>query len=277
VNLQETKAGNIETGITPGGVTGGGSGGAGEKPRFNTPEFHEAAIISPEQAARDLGLDPNAVYEHASGIKQSGRELALRTAEWGTEILKDWTGPGIDAEGKTAPIREEEQRIAGEKAKTGALVSDGGSGGGKDDDSTTQDGGGSWWGTEVALGTPSVYGEGEAPDARTSDEPVYSFQAGATFRRGGLISAEVHPPEEIIPQAIAQKGPGPISRAIEMLQLRGIRSAEKSPITNNRIYIQGAQIRIDKVASDIDINRLLNLVDKQTRESVKNALAQRRT
>ena len=252
VNLGTTSNDNIVSGITPirGGTPAIGAGKGFEAARSLIAEGKT------REAALALGLNPDAIYTSANMPKgESGAALAIRVSEWGPEILEKFSGPGIGVIG----------------------TSEGRSSGGKDDDSTTEDGGGSWWDTEVDLGTPSVYGEGEAPDARTSDEPVYSFQAGATFRRGGLISAKVHPPEEIIPQAIAQKGPGPISKAIEMLQLRGIRSVDRPEINNNHIFIRGAQIRIDKVASDIDINRLLNLVDKQTRESVKNALAQRRT
>jgi len=201
------------------------------------------------EAALALGLDPDAIYASANMPKgESGAALAVRVADWGPEVLEKFSGPGLGAKGPS------------ETKGIESGSSEGGTGGGM---------------------VPEGYTESEWQEFSDKLDAAgwssISAQEGAKFNRGGLLKAIVHAPEEIIPQAIAQKGPGPISRAIEMLQLRGIRSAERSETNNNHVYIQGAQIRIDKVASDIDINRLLNLVDKQTRESIKNALAQRRT
>jgi len=44
------------------------------------------------------------------------------------------------------------------------------------------------------------------------------FDVGSTFERGGMFAGIVHAPEEIIPQAVARRGPGPISSAINTLQ-----------------------------------------------------------
>lgn len=45
----------------------------------------------------------------------------------------------------------------------------------------------------------------------------------------------------------------------------------------NVFYLNLGGIRIDKVSSEMDLNRLLSLIDKQAQKSIKNALAQRRT
>ena len=45
-----------------------------------------------------------------------------------------------------------------------------------------------------------------------------TFDVGSTFEKGGLFAGFVHSSEEIIPQAIAKRGAGPISSAIDTLQ-----------------------------------------------------------
>ena len=47
------------------------------------------------------------------------------------------------------------------------------------------------------------------------------YAVGATFNKGGLFTGQVHEKEEIIPQAIAQKGTGPLSKVLGALQESG--------------------------------------------------------
>ena len=47
------------------------------------------------------------------------------------------------------------------------------------------------------------------------------YAVGATFKKGGLFAGLVHEKEEIIPQAIAQKGTGPLSKVLGALQESG--------------------------------------------------------
>ncbi|WP_348528919.1 hypothetical protein [Methanothrix sp.] len=46
----------------------------------------------------------------------------------------------------------------------------------------------------------------------------HQYAMGATFNKGGLFTGQVHEKEEIIPQAIAQKGTGPLSKVLGDIQ-----------------------------------------------------------
>lgn len=56
-------------------------------------------------------------------------------------------------------------------------------------------------------------------DQRENWTPQYAV--GATFKKDGLFTGQVHEKEEIIPQAIAQKGTGPLSKVLGDLQQSG--------------------------------------------------------
>ena len=56
-------------------------------------------------------------------------------------------------------------------------------------------------------------------DQRENWTPQYAV--GATFKKDGLFTGQVHEKEEIIPQAIAQKGTGPLSKVLGALQESG--------------------------------------------------------
>ena len=56
-------------------------------------------------------------------------------------------------------------------------------------------------------------------DQRENWTPQYAM--GATFDKGGLFAGQVHAKEEIIPQAIAQRGAGPLSKVLGELQSEG--------------------------------------------------------
>jgi len=128
------------------------------------------------------------------------------------------------------------------------------------------------WGFGVGqwVGNQFVGGEGHA--------------AGATFTRGGLFAGKVHSPEEIIPQAIASKGAGPISRALGVLDsvMSGQPSAIVGASSVGDIHIHNSNdFSGMKVSGNVDIQKLMAQIDKRidsrSVEAVKKAIGQRRT
>jgi hypothetical protein len=108
--------------------------------------------------------------------------------------------------------------------------------------------------------------------------------AGATFTRGGLFHGRVHSPEEIIPQAVASRGPGPISRALDVLD--SVMSGR--PIAagaGGEVHIHMAPHKYDfsgmEISSDMDVERLIKRIVKESTgasvEAVKNKVTNRRT
>jgi hypothetical protein len=71
-------------------------------------------------------------------------------------------------------------------------------------------------------------------DQRENWTPQYAV--GATFNQGGLFTGQVHEKEEIIPQAIAQKGTGPLSKILGDLQESGqdVRGEIASPVLDRK-------------------------------------------
>ncbi|MFA5407961.1 MAG: phage tail tape measure protein, partial [Bacilli bacterium] len=69
-----------------------------------------------------------------------------------------------------------------------------------------------------------------------SNQPQYAV--GATFKKGGLFAGLVHEKEEIIPQATAQRGAGPIARALDTLYgvTAGSRSSTSSQKTEVHVH-----------------------------------------
>ncbi|MFA5409919.1 MAG: phage tail tape measure protein, partial [Bacilli bacterium] len=65
-----------------------------------------------------------------------------------------------------------------------------------------------------------------------------SFDVGATFTKGGAFQGKVHEKEEIIPQATAQRGAGPIARALDTLYgvTAGSRSSTSSQKTEVHVH-----------------------------------------
>lgn len=66
--------------------------------------------------------------------------------------------------------------------------------------------------------SPKAWGTLDS-DQKEHWTPQYAI--GATFNKGGLFTGQVHEKEEIIPQAIAQKGTGPLSKVLGALQESG--------------------------------------------------------
>jgi hypothetical protein len=138
-------------------------------------------------------------------------------------------------------------------------------------------------GTSLAAGAPTSSPIGrnqpKAPDDIGDYAYTAGFATGATFTKGGLFRGKVHSPEEIIPQATAQRGPGAIARALNALEAKaiGVGSTNEIHVHNNNDYDFSGM----KVSSDIDIESLLRRVNKSveatTLETVKRALGQGRT
>jgi len=114
------------------------------------------------------------------------------------------------------------------------------------------------WGFGVGqwVGNQFVGGEGHA--------------AGATFTRGGLFAGKVHSPEEIIPQAIASKGAGPISRALGVLDsvMSGQPSSMGAGAGEVHIHMPTQDFSGMKISSDVDFKRLLMDANKKTFDDV---------
>jgi len=69
----------------------------------------------------------------------------------------------------------------------------------------------------------------------------HQYAMGATFNKGGLFTGQVHEKEEIIPQAIAQKGTGPLSKILGDLQQSGQGPSGRSM----NITVEGLKVEIN--------------------------------
>ena len=69
----------------------------------------------------------------------------------------------------------------------------------------------------------------------------HQYAMGATFNKGGLFAGLVHEKEEIIPQAIAQKGTGPLSKVLGDLQQGGQGPSGRSV----NITVEGLKVEIN--------------------------------
>jgi len=110
--------------------------GAGGAKASVSPETDKVAQVrklvnegKTDEAAKYLGLDPNANYTNENGLVESGREKAIRYSEWGEEALKGVTGPGISSstsETKAPPSSESKPQSSSpkksEKKGTGRIT-----------------------------------------------------------------------------------------------------------------------------------------------------------
>ena len=110
------------------------------------------------------------------------------------------------------------------------------------------------------------------------------YASGATFAKSGMFRGKVHSPEEIIPQAIASKGAGPISRALSVLDsvMSGQPSSVAGASSVGDIHIHNSNdFSSMKVSGNVDIQKLMAQIDKRidsrSVEAVKKAIGQRRT
>jgi hypothetical protein len=94
---------------------------------------------------------------------------------------------------------------------------------------------------------------------------------GATFTRDGLFRGKVHAPEEIIPQSISQRGPGPIAKALDLLN--GVTTGRNMP--SAMAAGAGGDIHIHMPAQDFSGMKVSSSVEfgKVLRDANKKALA----
>ena len=141
------------------------------------------------------------------------------------------------------------------------------------------------WEDTIHLGRRNPITVDEVPDeVLKSLKKQAGYASGATFTRGGLFAGKVHSPEEIIPQAIASKGAGPISRALAVLDsvMSGQPSAAVGASSVGDIHIHNSNdFSGMKVSGNVDIQKLMAQIDKRidsrSVEAVKKAIGQRRT
>ena len=110
------------------------------------------------------------------------------------------------------------------------------------------------------------------------------YAIGATFKKDGLFAGRVHAPEEIIPQATAQRGAGPIARALDTLYgvTAGSRSSTSSQKTEVHVHNHNHNdFSGMRVSSDIDIEKLMKEIDRRIEAgsiaATHKAMGQRRT
>lgn len=133
-------------------------------------------------------------------------------------------------------------------------------------------------------GAPMKYIWDATMEAYKPEESEKSgYASGVSFTRSGLFRGRVHASEEIIPQATAARGPGPIAQAIEALDsiMSGRPVAAGAGASYNIQVANHNDFSGMKVSGDVDIERLLAKIDKRIEtksiEAVRNAIGQRRT
>jgi len=87
----------------------------------------------------------------------------------------------------------------------------------------------------------------------------------ATFTKRGFFAGRVHSPEEIIPQAVASRGAGPIARALDMLNniTGGCVSSASGQGGDIHIHVPTQVFSGMKISSDVDFARLLREANKR--------------
>ena len=112
------------------------------------------------------------------------------------------------------------------------------------------------------------------------------YAVGATFKKGGLFAGRVHDTEEITPQAITKRGPGPIAKAIDLLNnvtsgKRGMSSANDVSGAEVHVHMPTQDFSGMKISSDVDFERLLRDANKKAVADavyeIKKQIGQRRT
>ena len=104
---------------------------------------------------------------------------------------------------------------------------------------------------------------------------VTGHAAGLTFTRGGKFSGKVHR-EELLPEAISIRGPGPIARA--MAALDAVTSGQAAgagagPAVNHyHLPSQKYDFSGMKVSSDLDVEKLVKRIVKESTEASVKAV-----
>jgi hypothetical protein len=85
-----------------------------------------------------------------------------------------------------------------------------------------------------------------------------TYASGATFISGGMFLGRVDQTEEIIPQAVTQKGAGPISRMLAMINEVSPSSGPGQGNQRDAVYAPtNINIHIDRIEKDVDVDKLL--------------------
>jgi hypothetical protein len=98
------------------------------------------------------------------------------------------------------------------------------------------------------------------------------YAVGATFKRGGLFKGRVDDTEEITPKAITERGPGPIAKALDLLNnaIAGDfgRPAPASAGAGGDIIVHmpAQDFSGMKISSDVDFERILKAANKKAVE-----------
>lgn len=115
---------------------------------------------------------------------------------------------------------------------------------------------------------------------------IKSHAVGATFTKGGRFTGNVHSPEEIIPQAVASRGPGPIGKALDLLNNvtagRNMPSAVTAGAGGDiHIHMPSQDFSGMKVSSNVDFEKVLRAANKSAISDavleIKRTIGQGRT
>jgi hypothetical protein len=106
------------------------------------------------------------------------------------------------------------------------------------------------------------------------------YAVGATFTKGGLFTGRVHK-EELLPEATTVKGPGTISKALDVLDNK---TSYRAAGGNTTIVIN-APFHVDKISSEVDMKKAFaafrremeRAVPKLAINAVRGDICQRRT
>jgi len=104
---------------------------------------------------------------------------------------------------------------------------------------------------------------------------VTGHAAGLTFTRGGKFSGKVHR-EELLPEAISIRGPGPIARAMAALDAvtSGQAAGAGAGPAVNHYHLPSQKYHFSgmKVSSDLDVEKLVKRIVKESTEASVKAV-----
>lgn len=216
----------------------------------------------------------------AKGLGNVGEEIGKKLSEYMNPVLDPLTN-AINALAKYLGIGDDDEKPPEPMYRTGA---DGKTYQGSTEVVNKKDGAGNTYWTFVPPATPAAPATTTAPSSNFNQigkasvslnipqlpgvsydygkssenaKSILGFDVGATFKRGGRLTADVHEREEIIPRAVAVRGPGPISRALDDLGKRDSSITKESQIVNHyHTYKIDASQHIGKVETEMDVTRM---------------------
>lgn len=311
---------NVTGGLFGGGIPESEGGIAGAGQGASAPNETRWLGKAKEDAVRELGYEPYGIYTNQYGDTRFGYEVAGYPSEdqtkWHKKEAEGVANTSTTATSTSKPkvwwdsegngLTDEEyfelpttEKLSGKwsydssKANTASTTSStspgksGSSGSSSPDRITNPATGEGIQGSTTTLPGKSS-GSGGLTTPRQFKPPEApatpkGFASGATFSRSGLFAGQVHSPEEIIPQATAQRGPGPIARAIALLD--SVSSRPGTPEQGPSIYTIHITNQNDfsglKISGNVDAETLLRRIDRiieaKSVEAVKRAIGQGRT